>query len=161
MCGREAPFLRNIKIEGTFLKVCPDCTRFGSSGGKLKEPSPHTPDVIEQRLERREKMIKGRDIFTEIEEDLQDNYPAIIRKARERLKLSQEDLAKKLNEKKSIISKLESGAMVPDNKLIKKLESLFGISLKKQIKTEKIVMSDRGQPLTIGDLIKAEMKKKE
>ena len=160
MCGNDAPFLKTARIEGTVLKVCPGCMRFGQSqaGGKADDPS--NPDVVEQRLVKRERRMRSRDIYDQISEDVVDDYPRLIRGARDRKGLSQEELAAKINEKRSIVSKLESGAMVPDNKLISKLESFLGITLKEKRRVEKVSGGGGGKPLTIGDLIKAEMDKK-
>ena len=52
-----------------------------------------------------------------------------IRNKRDELGLKQEDFAKMLNEKESIIHKLETGEFKPSLKLAKKLEKKFGLKL--------------------------------
>lgn len=67
-------------------------------------------------------------MFDEMEE-LASDYDEQIRAAREREGLSQEDLAKSLNEKASLIRKLERGEILPSDDVQKKLERHLDISL--------------------------------
>jgi putative transcription factor len=67
-------------------------------------------------------------MFDDMDEVAQD-YDDRIRNAREAEGLSQEDLAKQLNEKASLIRKLEHGDMLPSDKVQKKLEKALGITL--------------------------------
>ena len=160
MCGMEFPKLIKITIEGSNLSVCPNCARFGHGqtvGGKSKESS-YTPTIAE-RLERREKRLKTKDVLEGDQMELALDYPNKIRKARASIGLSQEDLGKKINEKKSVVAKLENGDMVPDEKLISKLEKALDISLKEKVSTvapPKRTEAARG--LTLGDFIKVEKK---
>lgn len=57
------------------------------------------------------------------------DYDQRIREARESLGLSQEELADTLNEKASVIRKLERGDSMPTDEVKEKLESELGISL--------------------------------
>ena len=56
----------------------------------------------------------------------------LIQKARTQLKLSQKDLAQKLNVDSKIIQGYESGKVVPDVKLIIKLEKILKVKLNKK-----------------------------
>ena len=56
-----------------------------------------------------------------------------IRKARESKKWSREDLGKKINERVSVITRIETGKMTPDTKLTKKLEKALNINLLEEI----------------------------
>jgi putative transcription factor len=67
-------------------------------------------------------------MFDEMDEVAQD-YDQRIRNARESEGLSQEDLAKQLNEKASLIRKLERGDTLPTDSVQRKLEKALGISL--------------------------------
>lgn len=156
MCGQEAPRLRKITIEGSVLSVCPNCVKFGKDSATAKgdEQAP-IPDTISQRLERREKRLKTKDVFEKAQKELALDYPSRIRRARSSMGLSQEDLAKKINEKKSIVAKLEHGDIVPDEKLVKKLERTLDISLKEElspVSTPK--KSESAKSMTLGDFIK-------
>ena len=159
MCGAEAQRLKRIAIEGSSLNVCAKCVKFGQDHTTTtgKEAVSDTT-TINERLERREKRLKTRDVFERSSKDeLALDYPERIRMGRASEGFSQGELGKKINEKKSVVAKLETGNMVPDDKLVKKLEKTLGISL-----TEKVSgvppPKHRGQrkSMTLGDFIKVE-----
>ena len=54
--------------------------------------------------------------------EVSEDFNTIIRVAREKKGWSREELAKKIYEKVSVINRIESGKMVPDIKLARKLE---------------------------------------
>jgi putative transcription factor len=62
-------------------------------------------------------------------EEIATDYDQRIRNAREQAGLSQEDLAKDLNEKASLIRKLEHGDTLPSDSVQKKLERKLDIDL--------------------------------
>jgi putative transcription factor len=61
--------------------------------------------------------------------ELTNEYSRLIKNARELRGLSQEELGKKINEKTSVISHLETGSMKPDDALARKLEHFLKIQL--------------------------------
>jgi putative transcription factor len=61
--------------------------------------------------------------------ELIPNYGEVIRKAREAMRLSQEDLGRKIAEKTSVLQKLESGRLVPPEALVEKLQRTLKIKL--------------------------------
>ena len=63
------------------------------------------------------------------DDDLIENYHTVVRKAREQRGLTQEKLANMINEKTSVISKIETGKWVAPNNVIKKLEHLLKINI--------------------------------
>jgi putative transcription factor len=163
MCGKESEFTKTIFIEGTQLKVCKECSRFGESsdgkgGGSKKKSTVAGPTrtMVAERLQARERRMKTRSIYSDEETtDLIPEYSKAIREARMARDWKQEDLAAKINEKTSVIAKLENGSMRPNDALLKKLEHELNIKL-----TEKVAMvkpeggSSQGKTLTLGDLIK-------
>lgn len=62
-------------------------------------------------------------------DELAQDYDDRIRNARESADLSQEDLADELNEKASLIRKLERGDVLPSDEVQQKLERRLDISL--------------------------------
>ncbi len=60
---------------------------------------------------------------------LVEGFGQAIKRARDQRQWHQRELAQKLNEKESIISKIETGKFEPDAKLARKLEKLLGIKL--------------------------------
>jgi putative transcription factor len=67
-------------------------------------------------------------MFDQMDELVQD-YDQRIRGARESRGLSQEELAKQLNEKASLIRKLERGDVLPSDGVQRKLERELDITL--------------------------------
>ena len=157
MCGRNVPQTRTAIVEGSRLNVCPACSRFGedykasSSGG-----APVTQSVIEERLEKREKRMRSKDIYagtTSIE--LVDDYGGVIRAAREAKGMDVEQFASSILEKKGTISKIESNSLVPDDKIIKKIEKALGIKLTETVQSGVTVGSgDAGNRMTLANFIK-------
>lgn len=125
ICGKESTLKRTV-VERTALMVCPQCQKFGIDKEENFVPIPI--NVVE-RLERREKKLKEKDIFEGKEEILADDYSQKIRNARKRMNLTIEDLGKKINEKRTIIAKIEKGEMIPTDELVKKLERALHIKL--------------------------------
>ena len=153
MCGKKVSNLKTVLIEGSMLNVCPNCARFGKP---VKPEIAATPVEIAQRLELREKRLRTKNVFENIENELVDDYAKKIRDARTKMNLTPEELGKRINEKKTVITKIESKSMRPDENLIKKLETTLNIKLTEKTKTEKVETKRTGGELTIGDLIKRE-----
>ena len=86
---------------------------------------------------------------------LAENYPELIKKKRESLNLSQKDFAIKINEKESIIHKIETGAFEPSLALAKKLEKMLNIKLieEHEEKHEKF-KRNKIEGFNLGDFIK-------
>ena len=82
------------------------------------------------------------------------DYAEIIKRSRESKGLKQEELANEINEKTSLIHKLESKRFIPPLLLARKLEKFLDIRLvgdyRKYIKT---TVNLKNKDLTIGDLI--------
>jgi putative transcription factor len=162
MCGKEMASLLPVRIEGTILSVCRDCARFGDnvkSGGKQQTAE---PSVIQARLQNRERRMKTKDVYETGEEsiELTEDYSKRIKEAREKMGWKQEELAAKMNERESIVHKLESGGMHPDDALIKKVEKTLNIKLKEKVMITSTETPVKGQGLTMGDLLKDAKKKK-
>lgn len=114
------------------------------------------PPIIEQRLEARRRRLTPRDVYAQAsgEEELGDDFPAKIRRAREARGWKQADLGAKINERVSVIAKLESGTLTPGDALVKKLERELGIKLKEHVQPVAMKKQAPGTVLTLGDLIK-------
>lgn len=138
LCGKGGDLV-SAYIEGVRLKVCSTCSEYGK--------------VIQEKFV---KPVEKKDIkVEEVVDVVLDDYSNIVKKARETKGLSQKDLAYKLNEKESIIAKMEQGNIKPDLDLARKLERFLGIKL---ILKEKIaeppVLQVKTSGLTIGDFLK-------
>jgi putative transcription factor len=141
MCGKETNVWPH-KIEGAELSVCKYCSRHGE---KLKK--------IPRRVN-----VKAHNYRTNVtDETIVSDYDTIIRTAREKLKLKQEDFAKKINERLSVVQNIETKKFKPSIKLAKKLEKILNISLvteDKKIDISQFTSKSKSNTLTLGDMIK-------
>ncbi len=99
----------------------------------------------------------------DITKEITEGYDQKIRQAREKMGLSHEELGKKINEKASVLSKLETGKMTPNNQLVTKLEHVLKIKLLVPIQEEKIQVFPKSlkREKTLGDLVQFDEKGEE
>ncbi len=145
VCGR--PIVGRpirIMVERAILTVCPHCAHMGTPVKVAPPPRPKP----------RRAAVKSLPKNFEVPE-LVDNYPDLIRSARERWGFSREELAQKVGEKESVIRRLEQGAMEPTLELARKLERVLKISLIIQPKSlePSSASSSVLPPLTLGDVV--------
>lgn len=101
--------------------------------------------------------MRTRDVFKGASaEALAVDYPARIRSAREKRNLSQKELAASINEKWSIINKLEAEDMRPSDSLVAKLERALDIKLREKVEEVQIKKQDGAQAMTLADMLKEE-----
>lgn len=154
VCGKKIKKAYVVKIEGTEMKTCRECAKFGVEFKKYSRLPP--VKTVETRKPSIKKKVKPK---IEPEYEINEEYSSIIRKKRESMGLSREEFGKLINEKASVIARLESGKMVPDIKLAKKLEKTFRIKLLEKVEeTEVRLHSSAPLELTIGDVIKIKKK---
>ncbi len=72
-------------------------------------------------------------MFDQMTDELVDDCGMVIRRAREARGMSHEDLARKIQEKASLLKKIERNDLTPDDSVRKKLERTLGISLTETI----------------------------
>ncbi len=90
------------------------------------------------------------------ESDLVEDYPEIVKEGREKLGLSQKDLAFKAKEKVTVIQKIELGKILPTMRLTKELEHLLRVKLlapRAELEVSTIPVRQVGpRELTLGDI---------
>jgi len=148
MCGAETSSPKKVKVEGAELDVCGDCSDFGtevkqqsssgetstkystgSSGGSSTSSSASGGTSTTSSTASSGGGSRSRsDMFDDMDELAQD-YDERIRRAREDEGLSQADLANELNEKASLIRKLERGDTLPSDDVQAELEGYLDIDL--------------------------------
>lgn len=141
ICGKDTSLVNAI-VEGTTLSVCTNCARFGN---------------VLQPVKSYAKQKSFGSQFTEQEtEAIVEDYASRVKNAREKRNMKQEDVAKAVAEKESVIHKIESGHMEPSFVIAKKLEHFFGIRLitKVKVTAEKSESENTSGGMTIGDMIK-------
>ena len=138
LCGGSGNLVK-ARIEGVILTVCTSCSVLGEAIATPVQPKRKITAQLRQET-----------VYT-----IAEGYSELIKKKREGLLLSQEDFAKKINEKISVIHNLESGKLEPSIDLARKLERSLGIRLveENQVMRDTQVPGKKGIGLTIGDVI--------
>ena len=163
MCGKEVPATKPMLVEGTKLNLCPNCARFGDEyKGYSTQPGTGAQavpkSVIEERLQRRERRMQTKDVYSASTMELIENYGSVVRAAREAKGMDLDEFAKSILEKRGILARLEANDLVPDDKLIGKLEKALNISLKEEIQTGGQVgaAGRKSEGMTLNNFIKKE-----
>jgi putative transcription factor len=158
LCGKK-PSRYNCEIEGTMMHVCEDCAKFGGVKGKSNAR------IVVQESKKPE--------YKDPEYIFVQGYGLIVKNAREKLNLKQEDFAKQINEHKSLIHQVEIEHIKPNILLARKLERALHIKIVEEVKSEKyeseeesktlnatgkLANKSKGEGLTLGDMINVRKK---
>lgn len=169
LCGAETASPRTAKIEGAELEVCDDCADLGTEVKTEESTSTSTKYSTDSSGSSSSSSASSsgsstggsggggrrRDMFDEMDELVPD-YGERIRSAREERGLSQEDLGDQINEKASLIRKLERSDTLPSDGVQRKLEGHLNITLTESGGGEdddeySTTLADEG--LTLGDKV--------
>ncbi len=151
----------DVIIEAARLTVCSECAKHGKicydepkARPALVKPRP-TPVMLRVQPKTQSPPV---DATVELAID----FGAKIRKAREGLGYSHEELGKKINEKVSLLRKIETGKIAPSDRLAATLEHILKIKLIVPAKEEKVPQAEMlkkpSRELTLGDLIQQKRK---
>lgn len=146
ICGRKEATVIAV-IEGVSLEVCDECAKLGRVSKRIKEKKKVVKKVAQVR--------------PEVEETVVLDFAKRIREVREKNKMTQEEFAKALNEKLSVMRHVENGTLVPSLKLAKKIENKFGIRLievQGEVSGEEL-SHEKVETATLGDLIEIKRRK--
>lgn len=136
LCGKQRELVLAL-VENIQMKVCSDCSKFGKILREIKEM-----DEEEKKFEE-EELVEG----------IVEDYFKIIKDKREKMGMKQDEFAKKLNIKESVVRKIETGSIEPSIETAKKIENFLRIKLitEYNVKYKKIGTNDKA--MTLGDLI--------
>lgn len=155
---------RKALIEGAKMIVCQECAKLGSINSEPEVKSSMPSHVSVKRTRRTPAPVfLTRRTTASVPEDLEikEGFGSLVRTARERLGLSQEDLGKKIGEKVSILRKIEVERINPDRRLARKLEHFLKVELLVPTKDYEIPEDLSARPpsvVTLGEI--AELKTK-
>ena len=162
ICGKPVPENNPLraKIEGSVMVVCKECSKLGTI-----QKAPAKPKYVKQNnkskrpttTRNRNRNYSRRD---EPSEELIEDFSFEVRKAREAKDWSREELGKRINERVSVISRIETGKMTPDTKLTKKLEKALNIKLLEKVDNidlNQFISSSSGER-TLGNVMKIKRK---
>jgi len=166
VCGREIVGKpHKVIIEGAKMITCNECAKLSSDywtpeSKRLEMKSPPKKKAISP-LTLNRSIVSGEKAasIAVSSEDLEvvEGFGLIVRRARERLNLTPEDLGKKIGEKESVIKKIESEKIIPDIRLAMKLEHALKIKILSKpaepqvVKTTPTSKYERG--VTLGEII--------
>ncbi len=157
ICGREivgAAF--KVKVEGAKMLVCRNCQALGKPYQEdpvVRRPAPvifagplKVPKAPARRPSELPKEISELDVV--------DDFSVLVRKGRMKLGWSQDDLARKVREKLSVIQKIETGKMTPNTQLCRQLQHELKIKLLIPRKETPPPKTSAPTEVTLGDIVK-------
>ena len=156
LCGAEGVSTKRAKIakpvgHNSILECCNRCIEsMGLIVEAVRTPTYVPPNETQSSVSG--KGISGVDIMTKDEVELANDFHSRIRNARKHRGLSQEDLAKQMNEKIAVIQKTENGIR-PTDSLLNKFAKALDIKLfvESVSHAHTIVASDNDRQMTISD----------
>ena len=147
MCGKESRLVL-ADIEGGELKVCSGCAKYGvikkSSNANIK-------------YSFKSKSVKNEGPQFKVV----GNFSVLIRSAREKREMKQEEFAKFLNEKESIVAKWEQGSLKPRINVARRVGKVLGINLvvKDEIGDKVEIKKIKSDEFTLADFVKVRKRK--
>lgn len=152
LCGK-GPIVGTNEIEGARMNVCAACSSHGKMLKRTGGTGAPDPWTIKRSRPRTEAPVS--------EAQVRPDLAAVLRKARERSGMTQEQFAARLGVKLSAYHHYESGSGMPDNDVAHRMERVLGTPLVGVIRTEKREPATpsvpKGEPargVTIGDLLR-------
>lgn len=171
ICGRNVESPTYYRVNGQKMILCKVCA---SRGGyqkvkrKMKETTKPkdtktsvTPSKSTSKPNKTDRKTKRKKYSSE-RERLVRKYGEKIRSARLRTDLTKKELARKIKEKATYISKIEKEKIRPPSNLVSKLERYLGIKLKRKVKEKvsKVTSEEEGEHLTVGDIVQIKGRRK-
>ena len=115
ICGTKAKDIYIVDVEDVELRVCTKCAKGKKVVSKVVERT---------NLPRRMQIGRREDA-----QPLVENYGTVMHNARESMKLPLKVLAEMLNEKETLLLRVEQQRTMPSTALTKRLEKALGIKL--------------------------------
>jgi putative transcription factor len=145
LCGQETDSTKKVKIEGATLNVCSSCSELGN---EVKTGSTNT------KKKRKKTKTRKRSTTPSENKVLVNGYGSEVKKARESKDISLKELANKLNEKQSRVSKIEKEELKPGQSLAKKLSKELDVDLYTNAEVANYDQTDNpdNRKATLGDV---------
>lgn len=162
MCGTEAARPRRISVEGTILRVCPNCERFGKPLDPMDAKAPAQAGNVGAAMERRKRITGSKDVFEtdQMRLELVADYAQRIKMAREKKGWTRQDLGGRVKEPESAILKIEGGSMHPTDVTARRMEKELGIKLFETVSST-VTKAAPTKALTLGDILRQAQRKRD
>ncbi len=155
ICGSSVgPFYQAIFL-GDRVIACSRCVKKHNLTVIKKSVSTLNRTPSTQIIKR--KRIVSKQSFRDLDEyELIPDYGVVIRRARERMGWTQEDLAKMLRVKLSYIKKVEANKLIPEPHIMRKIEKLLNVKLtmSEEELSKEVFIEEEVDEYTLGDLIR-------
>jgi len=155
ICGRHFNSGVRIQLEGSIVSACDNCASYGKVVSKVVtvKEKPKTPESSAPVYDMQD---------VEPKETLVEDWGLKIKNAREKRNLKQSDLARLINEPESLVHRLESGRIEPNETLVKKLEKKLNIKLVMRMEdAERFTGTSGKSERTLGDVVVIKKKKED
>ena len=149
LCGRSDAHLK-ANVAGMAAIVCDRCANLGVVTGEVEEPK--KPSEVKKMEQKKAQIVEK---VIDVVEDIGQK----VHRKREELGWKQEDLAKKISEHESMVSRIEHG-YIPSPDIARKLEHVLQIKLTEvSNQNEQEYVSGKGAgALTLGDVMMVKKK---
>ncbi len=129
ICGTQIlEYGEKVYVEGNLITVCKTCSKRGKPLNNQQE--------IQRKPAMRPKKIEKLDKITfDDSAILINNFSEVIRNSRMAKGLTHEQLGLLIKERVSLLRKIESGTLKPDEGLSRKLERFFRINLYTEVES--------------------------
>lgn len=182
LCGTfVGPDLVESKVDGVRMLLCRQCSKFGTktsskSQGMIDDskesevtfvksnPSGKGPSVSHVKVKtgaQRQAPTRRKRYRDSLDSDevLVEEYGTVIKNARKAKGFKLEDFAQMINEKSSLLQKIEKSEFNPPHSLIIKIERKLDISLREEASAP-IYTGTSAKSTTLGDVVKLKKKKR-
>ena len=152
MCGKDAQLV-TADVEGVELKVCSGCVKYGvvkNSPGVRYNPGARSNSSVKLKPVKSEgpqfKVVGA--------------YSSLIRSAREKKGMTQEDFAKFLNERESILAKWEQGSLQPSLGAAQRIGRVLRLNLVEKDEAGEVeIKKSKSDEFTLADFVKVRKRK--
>jgi putative transcription factor len=155
---------QRVLLEGAKITVCDNCAQHGKkiftapTKTAFTKPKPKLSQKHTRKQSLKPKGVEELEIVTD--------FAKRIRNARNNLKLNQDQFAQKLNEKPSLIKRIEAGKVEPTIKLAKKIQKIYNLQLIKkaddrQINIQETKFMKKSTGSSLGDIAYIKKKNRE
>jgi putative transcription factor len=122
VCGAEIKGeAQYVVIGDSKLRVCKACAHYGTV--LVEDKNVRVGPVAQAKANSRLYEQMDHDLEVEVEED----YGRTLKEAREKAGLKQAELAKRINEKQSLLRKIENEEVIPSDEVMRKIERVLNL----------------------------------
>ena len=157
MCGNERISTKKAIVSNTVVQSCSRCIE--SMSLRIKYDAPAVNNETSEISVVQGKGITGIDIMTKESNELIPGFNKKIIESRKIKNWTQQDLARRINEKINVIQEIEGGSRPQDSVLVK-IEKILDLQLLVELSTpnSRMIAKSDSKEMTIADISNQEAK---